>query len=93
MFSLLQEYWDEDTLKEIKNTLGTYVISPDKTKMNKFTSYARICVYMHIANALLDTICLSHEDSDWLHPLDYEHVHFDGVNSMSMETYSEISAQ
>ena len=76
MFSLLQEYWDEETLKEIGNTLGTYVKSADQTKMYKFTSYVRICVYMHIANTLLDAICLSHDDSDWLQPLDYEHVPF-----------------
>ena len=34
MFSLPQEYWDEETLKEIGNTLGTYVRSVDQTKMN-----------------------------------------------------------
>ena len=76
MYSLPQEYWDEDTLKEIGNTLGTYVRLVDQTKMNKFTSYARICVYMHISKALLDAICLSHEDLDWIQLIDYDHVPF-----------------
>ena len=62
MFSLPQEYWDESTLQEIGNTLGTFVRTDDQTRMNKYTSYARICVYMHIARALLDAICLCHED-------------------------------
>ena len=76
MFSLPQEYWDESTLQEIGNTLGSYFRSTNQTRMNKFTSYARICVFMHIAQVLPDTICLSHEDSDWIQSLDYEHIPF-----------------
>ena len=76
MFSLPQEYCDEYTLQEIGNTLGFFVRMADQTRMNKFTSYARICVFMHIAQALPDVICLSHEDSDWIQPLDYEHILF-----------------
>ena len=76
MFSLLQEYWDEATLQEIGNTLGSFVRTADQTRMNKFTSYAKICVFMHISQALPDVICLSHEDSDWIQPLDYEHIPF-----------------
>ena len=64
MYSLSQEYWDEYTLKDIGNTLGTFVCSADRTKLNKFTSYAWIYVYMHIAKALSDAINLIHEDSD-----------------------------
>ena len=63
-------------LKDTRNTLGTFLCSADQTKLNKFTSYARICVYMHIAKALLDAINLIHEDSYWVQLLDYEHVPF-----------------
>ena len=45
-------------------------------KINKCTSYARICVYIPIVKPLPDVICLTHEDSDWIQPLDYEHVPF-----------------
>ena len=76
MFSLPQEYWDESTLQEIGNTLGSFVRTSDQTRINKFTSYARICVFMHIAQAIPDAICLSHEDNDWIQPLDYEHIPF-----------------
>ena len=44
--------------------------------MNKYTSYARICVYMHIAQAIPDAICLSREYSDWIQVLDYENIPF-----------------
>ena len=76
MFSLPQEYWDESTLQKIGKTLGNFVRTTEQTKMNKYTSYARICVYMHIAHALPHAICLSHEDNDWIQPLDYEHIPF-----------------
>ena len=74
MFSLPQEYWDESTLQDIGNTLVNFVQTMDQTRMKKYTSYARIRVYMHIAQALSDAIFLSHEDSDWIQPLDYEHI-------------------
>ena len=39
-------------------------------------SYARIFVYMHIAKALLYAIFLTHEDCDWIYPLDYDPIPF-----------------
>ena len=66
-----QEYWDEETLKDIGNTLGSYVRVAKQTKHKKYTSYTRICVYMHIEKALLDSINLMHEESEWIQSLDY----------------------
>ena len=63
-------------MKDIKNTMGTFMCLVDQTKINNFTSYAWIYVYMHIAKALSNDINLIHEDSDWVHLLDYEHVPF-----------------
>ena len=71
-----QDYWDEETLKYIENTLGDFVKVADQTKQQRYTSYARICVYMHIAKTLTDSIMLSHEDTEWVQLLDYEHVPF-----------------
>jgi hypothetical protein len=56
LYSLPQDYWDDETLKDIGNTLGNFVKIAEQTKTNKYTSYARICVYMHIAKALPDSI-------------------------------------
>ena len=61
---------------DIGNTLGSYVRSAEQTRANKYTSYARICVYMHIVKSLPDSINLSHEDFEWIQSLDYEHVPF-----------------
>ena len=40
------------------------------------TYYARICVYMHIAKSLPDSIMLAHEETEWIQLIDYEHVPF-----------------
>jgi hypothetical protein len=76
LYLLPQDYWDNETLKDIGNTLGNFVKIADQTKTNKYTSYVRICIYMHIAKSLSDSICLSHEDTEWIQTLNYEHVPF-----------------
>jgi hypothetical protein len=64
-------------LQDIGNTLENFVKIADQTKICKYTSYARICVYMHIAKSLQDFVYLVHEDLEWIQPVDYEHVSFD----------------
>jgi hypothetical protein len=64
LYSLPQDYWDDETLKDIGNALGNFIKIAEQTKTNKYTSYARICVYMHITKALSDSICLAHEDTN-----------------------------
>ena len=91
MYSLPQEYWDEEILKEIGNTLGSYVRTPDQTNLNKYTSYAKICVYIHIAKSLPYAICLMHEYSDRIQPLDYEHVPFICHKFYNMTTCTDTS--
>jgi hypothetical protein len=60
----------------IGNTIDQYVKASEATKQRKYTSYARICVYMNIAQALLGTVILEHQDEDWSQTLDYEHILF-----------------
>ena len=66
LYSLPREYWDEETLQDIGNSIKYFFKIVDQTKTNKYTSYARICVYMHIARALSDSVCLAHENSEWI---------------------------
>jgi hypothetical protein len=66
----------DETLKDIGNTLGIFFKISEQTKTNKYTSYVRICIYMHISKALSDSIFLPHEDMEWIQTLDYEHVPF-----------------
>jgi len=76
MYSLLEEYWDEGILKDIGNGLGEYIKATEETKLRRYTSYARICVFMRLDKALPDSVSLSHDDYEWIQPLDYEHVPF-----------------
>lgn len=76
MYSLPDEYWEERLLKEIGNGLGEYIKAAEETKLQRHTSYARICVFMRLDQPLPDMVSLAHHDNEWIQPLDYEHVPF-----------------
>jgi len=76
LYSLPNEYWDEDILRNIGNGLGEYIKAAEETKMRRYTSYAHICVFMRLDKALPESVSLSHRDYEWIQPLDYEHVPF-----------------
>lgn len=76
MYSLLDEYWEESLLKDIGNGLDEYIKVVEETKLRRYTSYAHICVFMRLDQALPDSVSLSHYDHEWIQPLDYEHVPF-----------------
>ena len=71
-----QEFWLEEILMGIGNTVGQYVKGSKATKTRKYTSYARICIYMDISKALLGSITLEYQDEDWNQTIDYEHIPF-----------------
>jgi hypothetical protein len=56
--------------------VGRYVKSSEATKQRKYTSYARICVYMDISKALPGSVTLEYQDEDWNQTIDYEHIPF-----------------
>lgn len=58
------------------NQRTDFVKIAEETKMHRYTSYARICVYMDLKQALPDTVSLFHEDVEWIQLIDYEHVPF-----------------
>jgi hypothetical protein len=76
LYSLPQEFWLEEVLAGIGNTIGIYVKSSEATKQRRYTSYARICVYMNIAKPLPGSITLEYHDEDWSQTIDYEHIPF-----------------
>jgi len=76
MYSLPLEYWNEETLKDIGNSLGVFIKVVEETKFRRYTSCARICVHMHLAKALMDLVSLFHDDFEWVQTIDYEHVPF-----------------
>jgi len=70
------EYRDEDLLQDIENGLGEFVKIGKEMKLRRYTSYARICVYMHLNIALLDAVSLYHDDFEWIQSIDYEYIPF-----------------
>lgn len=76
LFGLPMEFWDPNILEGIGNTVETFVKVADSTKRGKYTSYARICIYMNIAEPLSEYIELEYHDEIWQQPMDYEHIPF-----------------
>ena len=72
MYSLLSEYWKEEILIDIGNSLGTFIKVSEQTRQRKYISYARICIYLDISRDLPDGIELTWEDEDWFQAIDYE---------------------
>jgi hypothetical protein len=66
----------EEVLAGIGNTIGVYVKSSEATKQRRYTSYARICVYLNIAKPLPGSITLEYHDEEWSQTIDYEHIPF-----------------
>jgi hypothetical protein len=60
LYSLPQKSWMEEILMGIGNTVGQYVKESEATKQRKYTSYARIYVYMNIYKALLGVVTLEY---------------------------------
>jgi len=60
----------------IGNTLGRYVKSSKDTKQKKYTSYAKIYVYMNISKSLPGSVTIEYQDEEWMHTIDYEHIPF-----------------
>jgi hypothetical protein len=46
-------------MEGIGNTLGSFVKMSEITKTTKYTSYARICVYMNVVGSLPESIVIS----------------------------------
>jgi hypothetical protein len=76
LYSLPQEFWLEEVLAGIGNTIGVYVKSSEATKQRRYTSYAHIFIYLNIAKPLSGSIILEYHDEDWVQTIDYEHIPF-----------------
>jgi hypothetical protein len=64
IYSLPQDFWLEEILMGIGNTVGWYVKSSEVIKQRKYPSYACICVYMDISKALPGSITIEYQDED-----------------------------
>ena len=63
-------------MKDIGNTLGEFIKVAEQTKAQRYTSFARICVYLDLSKELPEAINLNWEDEEWIQPIDYEQIPF-----------------
>lgn len=56
--------------------MGSFIKIVEETKNKRYTAYARICVYMHLAKVLLDSVSLWHEYFEWIQSIYCERVPF-----------------
>jgi len=54
--------WDPEILEGIGNTIGSFVKIAESNKRGRYTSYARICVYMNIANLIPGAVELEYHE-------------------------------
>jgi hypothetical protein len=91
LYSLPQEYWHPEILEGIGNTLGSFVRIADTTLQGRYTSYARICVYLDVSKVLPASISLRFRDIEWIQTIDYEHIPFRCASVMPMDICLGIS--
>ena len=63
-------------MEDIGNSLGKFNKISKQTRIQRYTAYARICVYMELTKELLDAIQMTWDDEDWMQAIDYEKNHF-----------------
>jgi hypothetical protein len=70
LYLLPREFWLEEILPGINNTIGIYVKASEETKQRRYTAYARICVYLNISKPIPGAITLGYQDEKWSQTLD-----------------------
>jgi len=76
LYSLPQEFWNQEIFKGISNTLGNFVKTSEIKKRGCYITYARICAYMDLTKSIPTSIRLLYQDNEWVQTLDYEHIPF-----------------
>jgi hypothetical protein len=91
LYSFPHEFWLEEILMGIGNTVGRYVKSSEATKQRKYTSYARICVYTDISKYLPVQLPWNIKMKIGTKQSTMNTSPFDAENAMSMATSFEIA--
>lgn len=76
LFGLPMDFWDLEILEGINDTIRKIVKIAETTKRGRYTSYARICVYMNIAEPIPKSVELEYHEDVWQQTLDYKNVLF-----------------
>ena len=63
---LPREYWDMEILRNIGNSIREFVKFVEQTRLQRYTTFARICVYMDISKDLPEVVRLNWDDKEWI---------------------------
>ena len=66
LVGIVREYWDMEILRDIGNSLGEFVKIAEQTRLQRYTTFARICVSMHLSKDLPEAIRLNWDDEEWI---------------------------
>ena len=65
-----------EILRDIGNSIVEFVKLVEKTRHQRYTTYAGICVYMDLSKDLPEGVSLNWEDKEWMQQIDYEQLPF-----------------
>ena len=66
LVGLLGEYWDMEILRDIRNSLGEFVKIVEQTRLQRYTTFAQICVYMDLSKDLPEAIRINWDNEEWI---------------------------
>ena len=56
--------------------MGEFIKVSEQTRVQRYTSFAQICVYLDLSKELPEAICMKWEDEEWIQSIDYEQLPF-----------------
>ena len=65
-----------EVLRDIGNSIGEFVKFVEQTRLQRYTTFARICVYMDLSKDLPEAINMNWDDEEWIQQIDYEQLPF-----------------
>ena len=61
-----------EILCDIGNSIEEFVKVTEQTRLQRYTTFARICVYMDLSKDLPEAVSLKWDDEEWIQQIDYE---------------------
>ena len=65
-----------EILCDIGNSIGEFVKVDEQTRLQRYTTFARICVCMDLSKDLPKEVSLNWDDEEWIQQIDYEQLPF-----------------
>ena len=64
LVGLPEEYWDMEIMWDIWNSIGEYVKVTKQTHLQRYTTFAQICVYMDLSKELPEAISMNWDNKE-----------------------------